>query len=52
MIRVRVLPGGEEEAKAEAGRELDLDAASARSLIERGLAERIILRSNTDIERS
>lgn len=51
MARVRVLRE-QELVKAEVGQELDVDAATARALVERGCAERVIVRSNSDIERS
>lgn len=51
MARIRVLRE-QEIVKAEVGREVDVDAATARALIARGCAERVVDRSNPEIERS
>lgn len=56
MALVRILPGGQEIAKAdlgpvEAGQTREVDAATARRLTDAGAAERVIDRSS-EIERT
>lgn len=51
MTLVRILRK-QELVEADPGSTVEVDAATARALIDRGCAERVILRSNTDIERS
>jgi hypothetical protein len=51
LTRIRVLRE-QELVKADPGDVREVDAATARALVEQGAAERVIDRSNSDIERS